>query len=95
MSESEMMAVASRLHVLLRRKANRITDILWMISNAEYAGEVLRLARAEADDEMHALAARFEAMMPAAAPDALRRAQIEREKEAAAKPARDYIGTLR
>ena len=51
-----MMAVASRLHVLLRRKANRITDILWMIANAEYAGEVLRLARAEADDEMLALA---------------------------------------
>ncbi len=30
-----------------------------------------------------------------AAPDALRRAQIEREREAASKPARDCIGTLR
>ncbi len=95
MSQSEVMAVASRLHVMLRRKANRITDIVWMISNMEYAREVLRLARAERDDEMNALAARFEQLVPAAAPDRAGDEEKARAKEAGAKPARDYIGSLR
>jgi hypothetical protein len=89
------MAVASRLHVLLRRRINRITDIVWMTANAEYAREVLRLARAERDEELEALVMRYEALVPSASPDPEGDARRAREREAGAKPGHDYIGKLR
>ncbi len=85
MSDTEILAVASRLHVLLRRHANRITDIVWMVANAEYAREVLRIVRAANDAEMTALADRFVALMPAAG-------QLPADEP---RPSRSYIGSLR
>lgn len=95
MSDTALMAVASRLHMFLRRKSNRITDIVWMTANAEYAREVVRLVRAEHDAEMDAVAARFEELMPAAAPLSPSEAQDMRDRVGEHKPARDYIKTLR
>ncbi|MCA6216402.1 hypothetical protein KGA65_07605 [Ideonella sp. B7] len=48
MLESEKLAVAAHLHVVMRRKIGRVTDVEWMIRSPEYAREVIRLALAEA-----------------------------------------------
>ncbi len=71
MIDSERLAIAAHLHVLLRRKAGRVTDMEWMARNAEYAAEIIRFARSRALEdnvpELAELAARLEqAMLPGA-----------------------------
>lgn len=51
MLESEKLAIAAHLHVLLRRKTGRVTDTEWMVRNAEYATEVARFARQRARED--------------------------------------------
>lgn len=53
MLDSEKLAIAAHLHVLLRRKTGRVTDTEWMAVNAEYASEVVRFARAKAVEDGH------------------------------------------
>lgn len=53
MLESEKLAIAAHLHVLLRRKTGRVTDPEWMASNAEYAREIVRFTRAKAQEDSH------------------------------------------
>lgn len=48
MLDSERLAVAAHVHVLLRRKTGRVTDTEWMACNADYAREVVRLCRLRA-----------------------------------------------
>lgn len=48
MLPSEKLAIAARLHVLLRRKTGRVTDTEWLAVNAEYAAEIVRFARERA-----------------------------------------------
>jgi len=48
-SESEKMAVAAHLHVLMRRKMGRVTDVEWLVRNADYAQEIIRLACQQAE----------------------------------------------
>ncbi|EJE50265.1 hypothetical protein PMI14_05181 [Acidovorax sp. CF316] len=48
MQDSDKLAIAAHLHVLLRRKTGRVTDTEWMAVNAEYALEVVRFARQHA-----------------------------------------------
>lgn len=43
-SDSEKLAVAAHLHVLMRRKLGRVTDVEWLVRNADYAQEIVRLA---------------------------------------------------
>ncbi len=50
---SEKLAMAAHLHVVLRRKTGRVTDTEWMASNAEYAAEMVRFARAKAQEDGH------------------------------------------
>ena len=45
MSDSDKLAIAAHLHVLLRRKTGRVTDTEWMAANADYAQDIMRLAR--------------------------------------------------
>ena len=54
MLQSEKIAIAAHLHVLLRRKTGRVTDTEWMASNAEYAAEIVGFARARAKEDGHA-----------------------------------------
>ncbi|BEU94728.1 hypothetical protein ACDW_04330 [Acidovorax sp. DW039] len=51
MSQSEKLAIAAHLHVLLRRKTGRVTDTEWMASNGAYAREVIRFARERAQQD--------------------------------------------
>ena len=53
MMVSQRLAVAAHMHVLLRRKTGRVTDTEWMAANIEYALEVVRFARAKADEDNH------------------------------------------
>ncbi|MBE2262515.1 MAG: hypothetical protein IAE92_07225 [Burkholderiaceae bacterium] len=48
MLPSEMLAIAARLHVILRRKTGRVTDTEWLAVNAEYAAAIIRFARESA-----------------------------------------------
>ena len=54
MLDSEKLAIAAHLHVLLRRKAGRVTDTEWLATNAEYATEIIRFTRAKAVEDGHA-----------------------------------------
>ncbi len=51
MLESEKLAIAAHLHVLLRRKTGRVTDTEWMVRNTEYATEIARFARQRARED--------------------------------------------
>jgi hypothetical protein len=72
---SEKLAIAAHLHVLLRRKVGRVTDTEWMASNADYAAEIIRLARASAKKDGHTdlaeWAEKLEAAMKATPPPTL------------------------
>ncbi|HQC85581.1 MAG TPA: hypothetical protein PLN82_06900 [Rhodoferax sp.] len=74
MLPSEKLAIAAHLHVLLRRKTGRVTDTEWMASNADYAAEIVRFAKASAQKDGHAdlaeWAARLEGAMTATPPTA-------------------------
>ncbi|WP_159911496.1 hypothetical protein [Pantoea sp. 18069] len=51
MLESERLAVAAHVHVLLRRRTGRVTDTEWMACNADYAREVVRFCRLRAQQD--------------------------------------------
>lgn len=53
MRNSEKIAIAAHLHVLLRRKTGRVTDTEWMATDAAYAREIVRFARENASKEGH------------------------------------------
>lgn len=53
MLDSQKLAIAAHLHVLLRRKTGRVTDTEWMVGNEEYAREVVRFARQKAREDGH------------------------------------------
>jgi hypothetical protein len=65
-SDNEKFAIAAHLSVILRRKIGRAIDTLWMIQNSEYAQEVLRIARDNADADIVRLIDRFESLMTSA-----------------------------
>lgn len=55
MEDSERVAVAAHLHVVLRRKTGRVTDTEWMACNQAYAQAMvafaLEHAREQQDEE--------------------------------------------
>ncbi len=75
---SEKLAMAAHLHVLLRRKTARVTDTEWMAANAEYAMEIVRFARAKAQEDGHPDLAEWA--------DKLERATVESAAKAPARP---------
>jgi len=44
MHDSEKLAVAAHLHVVMRRKMGRVTDIDWLMRSPEYARAIIDLA---------------------------------------------------
>ena len=63
MEDSDRVAVAAHLHVVLRRKTGRVTDTEWMACNQAYAQAMvafaLEHAREQQDEELARLARRF------------------------------------
>lgn len=72
MSTSEKIALAARMHVMLRRKTGRVTDTEWMACNREYAEEIIRFsmdyAQKEGQDDLAELAEKLAAVMLPARP---------------------------
>jgi hypothetical protein len=62
-SASEVFAVLGRIHVLLRRDLNRITDIEWAAVNKAYALEVVKLCAKGAHPDLNMLAGKLTEMM--------------------------------
>lgn len=60
----QLFAVVGRVYVMLRRETNRMIDVEWAITNAEYAREVINLARNTQVDELVELADRIEDTHP-------------------------------
>jgi hypothetical protein len=73
-SDSELLAAAAHMHVLLRRKTGRVTDTEWMATNPEYARAILSFAREKAHsdqiEELLPLADRFEGLLASRASSA-------------------------
>lgn len=62
-SESDKTSLAALISVQLRRQANRVIDIKWLITNKEYAREIINLCNAQGQDDLAKYAQRFESMM--------------------------------
>lgn len=62
-SSTEVFAVLGRIHVLLRRDLNRITDIEWASANKAYAMEVVRLCASANHPDLKALAIRLSELL--------------------------------
>lgn len=64
MEDSERLAIAAHLHVVLRRKTGRVTDTEWMAGNQLYAQAMADFALAHAhenaDEELARLAQRLQ-----------------------------------
>lgn len=106
MQDSERLAIAAHLHVLLRRRTGRVIDTEWMVQNNEYAQEILRLSRARAiEGQWHDLAEwaeRFAQSLTTAPPQPVIDTVVERAARAlhphsAPSPhdGQRYVGRLR
>ncbi len=62
-SDTVLYGLLGRIHLLMRRVANRITDVEYMRTNKDYAREIVRLARETGHEELADLAARLRAAM--------------------------------
>lgn len=60
MPDMDRLAVAAHLHVLMRRRLNRITDMEWMSTNREYAMAMVRLAHASGHADLQEWAEKLE-----------------------------------
>jgi hypothetical protein len=95
MLESEKLALAAHLHVVLRRHVGRVTDVEWLVKDAAYAREIIALARdsghADCAERAHRLA---EALFPPPPPAAPVRAPAA-PASALGVAMRRYVGSLR
>jgi hypothetical protein len=62
-SESHIYGLLGRIHVLMRRSLNRITDVEYMRINADYAREILRIAEGTDNAELHELCGKLRVAM--------------------------------
>jgi hypothetical protein len=63
MSETDKTSVAALISVILRRKANRIIDVKWLVKNQEYAREIINLSREQGQDDLNEYASHLEKLM--------------------------------
>ncbi len=102
-SDSVIYGLLGRIHLLMRRTCNRITDVEYMRANKDYAREIVRLASAAGNDELAALAGRLRVAMELDAP-AEAEAKVEAPglldrlrsaRPSATHPTQRYVGSLR
>lgn len=106
-SDSVLYGLLGRIHLLMRRVTNRITDVEYMRTNKDYAREIVRLADASGHDELRELAGRLrdamdldaaEADTPSTPAPAPRSGFFERLRSPAVSPEGDkdrYVRSLR
>ena len=66
-SDSVLYGLLGRIHLLMRRVANRITDVEYMRVNKDYAREIVRLGAATGNPELAELCSRLRQAMEDAA----------------------------
>lgn len=106
MEDSERLAIAAHLHVVLRRKTGRVTDTEWMAGNQLYAQAMADFALAhaheKADEELARLAERLQGSW--SSPSTLRRGgtasppaapALAEEQQILPRSAPRYVGGLR
>ena len=64
-SDSVLYGLLGRIHLLMRRVTNRITDVEYMRTNKDYAREIVRLANETGHEELMDLAGRLRAALGA------------------------------
>jgi hypothetical protein len=62
-ADSVIYGLLGRMHVLMRRVSNRITDVEYMRVSKDYSREIVRLAEATDNEELHNLADRLRRAM--------------------------------
>ena len=95
MSENEKFSLATQIFVRLRRNSGRMIDVIWMATNAEYAAEILRIARETGDHDLSQVADRFEAALNGTGRAASAPARSQSDRETPDEVKAHYIGTLR
>ena len=69
MTNPDRLAVAAHLHILLRRRMNRMTDVEWMARDDTYARAMAELALSDqTQPDLVALGQRLQALLPPATP---------------------------
>jgi len=63
MSEAEKTSVAALISVILRRKANRVIDVKWLVKNQEYAREIITLCQEQGLEDLNEYASHLETLM--------------------------------
>lgn len=63
MSEAEKTSVAALISVILRRKANRVIDVKWLVKNQDYAREIINLCHEQGQDDLNEYASHLESLM--------------------------------
>lgn len=105
-SDSLIYGLLGRIHILMRRVCNRITDVEYMRTNKDYAREVVRLAQASGHGELAELGIRLRLAMdldeavPAASATADKAApgllgRLRAARPSATHPTERYVGSLR
>lgn len=105
-SDSVIYGLLGRIHLLMRRVSNRITDVEYMRVNKDYAREVVRLAMATGNPELAELSARLRLAMELDAPTATAALAEDRSgpgllerlrtaRPEATHPTQRYVGSLR
>ncbi len=101
-SDSVILGLLGRIHVLMRRVANRITDVEYMRINKDYAREIVRVAAETGNAELVELCDRLRVAMeldPPPETDAPARTglleRLRAGRSASTHPVDRYVGTLR
>jgi hypothetical protein len=85
-----LFSLAGRMYVMLRRQTNRMIDVEWAITNADYAKEIVGLARATGIAELVEMATHLEELHPLLSAE---RKNVT--KPDATAPAAKYVAQLR
>lgn len=95
MLESEKLALAAHLHVVLRRRVGRVTDVEWLVRDMAYAREILALALASEYAECHEWAHKLQAALFPPVASAPRPLPTPAPAAGLMAAGRRYIGSLR
>ncbi|MCK6388220.1 MAG: hypothetical protein L6Q65_11545 [Zoogloea sp.] len=103
--DSVLYGLLGRIHLLMRRVANRITDVEYMRANKDDAREIVRLGVATGNPELGELCSRLRQAMELDAPPPPAPPQSEEApgllgrlrtgRPSATHPTERYIGSLR
>jgi hypothetical protein len=97
MLDSEKLAIAAHLHVVMRRAMGRVTDVEWLIRSPDYAREIIGVALAQQDrPELHDWANRLQRAMFGAPPSATAKpGSVVPSTAPKPQPPAKYVGSLR